>query len=288
MPIELKKLNFFSYYSKLSWSVACTLLFLSPVGANAQGYWTLVPPPIQTTSTFLAFTPLDLTKNEGTSDEVEKSCGRTDYCYDHIKPDIFPEHKLYFKPSAKIQTATLEKLAGAYAQMYPAAKNDIYKVFLGEGAGLGKNNLIQKMKPLLWQRSMRVDNLAHAYTIFSISQYEAATGAQVGNQWVNIIAPIQHQSERFLLNMPVANNSDAEKQALAEELLILAAMTQGSATYIKQHPEAKAQYQQSAKDLAKVYGLDFDKLVLTEIGFMECRAKLRSHVYSAVEYASNC
>ncbi len=247
----------------------CALLWLLPTQVHAQGNWIFAPAPITTTAIFNAFTPIDVVKEkDSVRAQGNGNCDSDGYCYDHINPDLFPVDKLYFKPTLKVQNATLEKLAGQYGAQNPDAKSEIRKVFFGEGSGAENKNLIQKIKPFLWKQYFRVDNVGHAFTVFAIAQYEAATGTSVGQDWHKYANAVKYQSEQYMLKQPVAANSDAEKQAFAESLLVFAAMTQGSAAYVKTHPEAQGQFQQNAKAMAKVYGLDFDKIVLTEFGFV--------------------
>ncbi len=116
---------------------------------------------------------------------------------------------------------------------------------------------------------LRIDNVADTYTVYWISAWEAAngiTGAQTSREQAQ---GVKAQASRALLATPEFTKAGAaQKQELAEALLIQAALISASAEAAAGDPAQMKAVGTAVRQGAKAMGLDLDTMTLGEAGFV--------------------
>jgi hypothetical protein len=119
---------------------------------------------------------------------------------------------------------------------------------------------------------LKIDNVADCYAAYWISAWEAANGI-VGSQTSRTQAQaVKAQVSRALLSTPeFTKSSAAQKQELAEALLIQTALISASAEAAVNDPAQMEALGQAVRQGAKAMGLDLDAMTLGEAGFVAAK-----------------
>lgn len=119
---------------------------------------------------------------------------------------------------------------------------------------------------------LRVDNVADSYTVYWINAWEAAngiTGSQTSREQAQAV---KAQASRALLATPeFTKATPAQKQELAEALLIQAALISASAEAAASDPAQMEAVGVAVRTGAKAMGLDLDAMTLSAAGFVGAR-----------------
>lgn len=124
--------------------------------------------------------------------------------------------------------------------------------------------LAQELAP----KGLRIDNLADAFTVYWITAWEVSHGISGSDTSRAQAQAVKAQVSRTLLTMPeVISASAAQKQELAEVLLIQTALISASAESASNDDEFDA-VGKAVRRGAQAIGLDLDAMVLSEAGFV--------------------
>jgi hypothetical protein len=133
---------------------------------------------------------------------------------------------------------------------------------------LAENDVIGAVGDVMGQFGLQRNNVAHAYTLYSIVYWGLANGIYdaPSSQTVQSVAAQVEQS--FGVDPKYAAMNDAEKQAAAEELMVLTAILDGGSQEAKTNPAMAAQLAKAALENGRKVGFELDKMKLTEQGFV--------------------
>jgi hypothetical protein len=136
---------------------------------------------------------------------------------------------------------------------------------------LASTDVFASFAQALAPKGLRIDDVADAYAVYWISAWEAAHGIVGKDTPREQAQAVKAQASRALLSTPsLAGATSAQRQELAEALLIQAALISASA-------EAGANTTQlrtvghAVRQGAKAMGLDLDTMRLGEAGFEAAR-----------------
>ena len=115
---------------------------------------------------------------------------------------------------------------------------------------------------------LKIDNVADCYAAYWISAWEAANGI-TGSQTSRAQAQaVKAQVSRALLSTPdFTKSTPAQKQELAEAMLIQTALISASAEAAANDPAQMEAVGVAVRQGAKAMGLDLDAMTLSETGF---------------------
>ncbi len=130
------------------------------------------------------------------------------------------------------------------------------------------------MAPELAKFGLRTDNLADAYTVYWVEAWQAAHGRSDEGSRAQAQA-VKAQAARALLATPeVARATDAQKQELADALLVQALLIGAAKNQAGGDPAKLRAVGQAVRQGAKASGLDLDAMTLTEDGFVPAGKKV--------------
>ena len=184
---------------------------------------------------------------------------------------------LNYSPSQSIRRANIAKFAQSMKKSDPENAAQIESVLAG---GKIIDQLDQMMRPM----GLRANNVADAYALWWVIAWHAVNKQPLvqNNQ---LLGAVKAQASNGLLSTPqFASTSNAQKQELAESLLIQAALIDGHIDDAAGNPTQQAALAKAVNQGAKKMGLDLTTMDLTEQGFVP-RSGKRSDAGDAVEGA---
>ena len=114
---------------------------------------------------------------------------------------------------------------------------------------------------------LKSTNVADTYTVYLTTAWLGAKGRTDDLPKAQILA-VRNQSAKILLAIPqFASATNAQKQEMAEEMLIRAALIAASIDAAKSDPALLNQVKIAIVQGAKGMGLDLDRMTLTSQGF---------------------
>jgi hypothetical protein len=115
---------------------------------------------------------------------------------------------------------------------------------------------------------LRIDNVADAYAVYWIAAWEASRGITTSTETRTRMQSVKQQAANSLLTTrEFVNATPAQKQEMAEAMLIQAYMIAGFINGAKSNPQLMRQLSASVSQGAKAMGLDLSTMTLTEQGF---------------------
>lgn len=135
------------------------------------------------------------------------------------------------------------------------------------GAELAQSDLIGQVDQAIRPMGLRADNVADAYAVWWVSAWEAVNRQDAADS-PTLYAAVKGQATRALVGTPqFAGINDAQKQEMAESMLIQAAMIDAYIEGTAGNPAQQAELASAVNQGAKAMGLDLTTMVLTEQGF---------------------
>ena len=120
------------------------------------------------------------------------------------------------------------------------------------------------MRPM----GLRADNVADAYTLWWVIAWHAVQQRD-GNSDPSVMRAVKAQATQALLNAPeFLNASDAQKQEIAEALIIQAGLIDGHMENAKGNKKYQSDLAKAVNQGARSMGLDLTKMSLTQDGFV--------------------
>ena len=184
-----------------------------------------------------------------------------------VKPN---PSQLIYKPSQSVR----QKNFARFAEESGAQGGQIKAL-------LQSSNIIDQIDQMMRPMGLRANNVADAYTLWWVIAWHAANGRQ-GEPDAQIMAAVKQQASNALLSTPqFASVNDAQKQEMAESMLIQAALIDAHIDAAAGKPADQAALAKAVNQGAKKMGLDLTKMNLTEQGFVP-RSGGRSDASDAV------
>lgn len=192
--------------------------------------------------------------------------------------------------TAITQTAIGKKATVAYQQQNLTKSNNLAALSFKPSMAVRKRNLAQfvsrlrTIDPALAQAftttdpmgkidkgmtmiGLKSNNVADAYTVYWTNAWLGSRGRNEDLPKVQMIA-VRNQSANALLSAPqFTAATNAQKQEIAEGLLIQAVLISAIIDNVKSNPAQLADAKAAISQGAKVFGLDLDRMNLTPQGF---------------------
>jgi hypothetical protein len=168
--------------------------------------------------------------------------------------------KFSYNPSAAVRQRVITRLAEDVRAKDPDAAQKLEQNFIS-------NDIIGQMNKIMVTSGLNSNNLADAYAFYWANAWQAFSGRNENLSKTEIVA-IRSQTARILLATPqLLTATDAQKQEIAELMLIQAVFVSGSIDGAKSDPTQLSNAKASIAKGAKSFGLDFDRMTLTPQGF---------------------
>jgi hypothetical protein len=168
--------------------------------------------------------------------------------------------KFSYNPSAAVRQRIITQLAEDVRENDPDAAQKIEQNFIS-------NDVIGRTNKIMVASGLNSNNLADAYAFYWANAWQAFSGRNE-NLSKTEIAAIRSQTTRILLATPqLVNATDAQKQGIAELMMIQAVFVSATIDNVKSDPTQLANAKASIARGAKSFGLDFDRMTLTPQGF---------------------
>jgi hypothetical protein len=136
---------------------------------------------------------------------------------------------------------------------------------------LASTDVFASFAQALAPKGLRIDDVADAYAVYWISAWEAAHGIVGKDTPREQAQAVKAQASRALLSTPsLAGATSAQRQELAEALLIQAALISASAEAAANTTQLRT-VGHAVRQGAKAMGLDLDTMRLGEAGFEAAR-----------------
>ena len=239
---------------KIPTMVAAMLFFGTPHSAFAQyiGAWDYNT----------AFNTADFTANDINTrimeDVILQDSGREPA---KAAPSTLNTPSLAYPISKQVRRSNMTKFANVMKRSDPAGGAQAEAIFAG---GAVIDQLDSAMRPV----GLRVNNVADAYALWWVAAWEAVNNRDVGASR-NLYQSVKRQAESALLATPeFASASNAQKQEIAESMLIQAALIDASIDDAAGNSAKQAALAKAVNQGAKRMGLDLTKMTLTEDGFV--------------------
>jgi hypothetical protein len=147
---------------------------------------------------------------------------------------------------------------------------------------VASTDVIGMVQQVFSQFGLERNNVASAQTLYWISMWGLAN-KQHNAPSLQSVQAVAKQVENGLKNSAeFAAMSNSDKQALAEELMMLTALLDSTSEKAKSDPALAAQAAKASMEGSRKSGLDLDKMTLTENGFV-AKPKKRADASEATE-----
>jgi hypothetical protein len=175
---------------------------------------------------------------------------------------VSPE-KLRYKPSSIRRKANYAGFVAQSRRADPAGADAL--------AATLATDPIARLEPLLARYGLTTSNVADAYAVYWEEAWEAVHGVD-GPDTREAAQAIKRQAAEAILTTPeFARATDAQKQELADSLLVQAVLI-GAAKHQAGGDRGKLrQIADAVRQGAKGMGLDLDAMTLTEAGFVPAK-----------------
>jgi hypothetical protein len=129
-------------------------------------------------------------------------------------------------------------------------------------------DIIGQIDNIMREDGLRASNVADAYAVWWVSAWRASKGDFSEKNGATYRAVSAQAARALVSNAQFAIANDAQKQEMAEAMLIQAALIDSSAQVYAEDLNMKQQLASAVRQGAKRSGLDLDTMTLTEDGFV--------------------
>jgi hypothetical protein len=178
-----------------------------------------------------------------------------------IQQQSFNPRFISSKSRTRANLATFVKKARATD---PAGADKMEQLF-------ASTDIIDQIGSAIAPHGLRTDNAAHAYAVWWMTAWQAAQGsfADFDQQTAQAVAI---QARRALASSAqLTGASDAQKQEMAEAMLVQSALIEAAKDQYKSDAKMMAKLASAVKKGAAASGLDLGAMILTPKGFVPAR-----------------
>ena len=165
-------------------------------------------------------------------------------------------------------TPSRERRAANYAAFVAKARTTDPKGADDLARTLAANDLVEMMREPLSKYGLRIDDVGDAYTAWWVNAWQASRGRNDDVSAATAAAVRGQVAKAMGATKLVAAASDANKQELAESLLLHATFLAAGMEQAQGKPEQLQAVAAAATQGARGMGLDLTKMELTEKGFV--------------------
>ncbi|SIQ41950.1 hypothetical protein SAMN05880590_10424 [Rhizobium sp. RU35A] len=167
---------------------------------------------------------------------------------------------LRYTPSPARRSANLARFIERTRAADPAGAADLQRLF-------ADGDIISRIDALIRPQGLRIDNLADAYTLWLLTVWQAAHGRNDTPESATLLAVRAQMALALRDAGGMTRASSADKQELAEALLVQAMLIDGAVEQAKGTPTRLEQVRAAARKNAGSLGIDVDRFDLTPQGF---------------------
>jgi hypothetical protein len=168
--------------------------------------------------------------------------------------------KLAYRPSTSVHQRTLAQIVENTRAQDPAGAQKLEQL-------LSSKNIIAKINQDMPRLGLQPNNVADAYALYWASAWQGARGHNDDLPKSQMMAVRVQASEALLKVSQFRSATDAQKQEMAETMLIQSALILLSIEGAKSDPALLAQTQKAIAKEAEGFGLDLYSMSLTPQGF---------------------
>jgi hypothetical protein len=169
---------------------------------------------------------------------------------------------LNYVPSKTRTRTNLKNFANKTRAVDPAGAAQMEQFF-------ASTDIIGLMGTAIAPYGLRIDNVADAFAVYWINAWEAANGVVGAQETRARVQAVKVQAANGLSQSPeFASASDAQKQEMAEALLVQAALISSAMEAAANDPAKLRAISNAVMQGAAKSGLDLNKMTLTEKGFV--------------------
>ncbi len=193
--------------------------------------------------------------------DLNRNANRVGDSSDKTSPLVANPAALRFTPNLSARHRNLAGFVAKTRAQSPENADQMEQLF-------GSTDIFATIAKALAPNGLRVDNVADAYTVYWITAWETSRGI-IGSDTSRAQAQaVKAQVSRALLAAPEFTKANsAQKQELAEALLIQTALISASAEAAANDPAQMEALGIAVRQGAKAMGLDLDAMELSETGF---------------------
>jgi hypothetical protein len=167
---------------------------------------------------------------------------------------------LKFTPSITIRRNNFARLVSQLIDRDPVTAKKLERLF-------ASTDVVDELGKAMKSLGLQSNNVADAYTIY-LTQVWMRFHDRVESLPQSQMMAVRNQAANALLATPqFASASDAQKQEIAEAMLIQTVLIAASINSAESNPTLRAQMKTSIAQGAKGMGLDLDRMTLTTQGF---------------------
>jgi hypothetical protein len=255
-------------YSAPALTLIATLALCAPSAAQSDGSNFLSEVALANTNTMIVGRMNDIAMQETARD---KNPGRQTATAQSTKAMAHTKF-------VSLKSRTKQNLTAVVNHMRktdPAAAAKMEQLF-------ASTDIIDAVGGVMDRYRLQRNNVAHAYALYWVAYWALANNEHEAPT-ANAIRAVAAQAELgFAGNAQFASMSDAQKQAAAEELMALAAILDATSEQAKTDPALAEQAARASLEGSRKSGLDLDKMMLTENGFVPAKGRKRSDASDVV------
>jgi hypothetical protein len=169
-----------------------------------------------------------------------------------------------YTPSKSLRKKNLASFVAKTRATDPAGADQMEQLF-------AYGDIISQIDAIMQGKGMTASNAADAYAIWWVSAWQAANGDGSERNSATYQAVSAQAARGFATSPEFANATDAQKQEMAEAMLIQAAMIDAAKDNFANDPAMMKQLATAVKQGAKKSGLDLDTMTLTDEGFAKAK-----------------
>ncbi|MFC4291482.1 DUF6683 family protein [Sphingorhabdus arenilitoris] len=171
---------------------------------------------------------------------------------------------LTYTPSASRTRANLQAFVNKSRSADPAGAAQMEQLF-------ASTDIIGAIGSAMRGVGLDKNNAADAFAVYWVSAWQAAYG-DTSTQGSGTYGAVAQQAARGLASSPeFARATDAQKQEMAEAMMVQAAMIDAAKEQAAGDPDMLRKVGQAVMQGAKATGLDLDQMTLTEDGFVKAK-----------------
>jgi hypothetical protein len=171
-----------------------------------------------------------------------------------------------YKPSSSLRKRNLANFVSKTRATDPAGAAQMEALF-------ANGDIIDQMDGVMQGIGLSASNAADAYAVWWVSAWQAANGDTRDIVGATYQAVSAQAARGFAATAQFANANDAQKQEMAEAMLIQAALIDAHKETYANDPVMMQKLADAVKQGAKKSGLDLDKMTLTENGFVSVKGR---------------
>jgi hypothetical protein len=172
-----------------------------------------------------------------------------------------------YTPSKSVRKKNLANFVAKTRATDPAGAAQMEQLF-------ASGDIIDQIDGMMQAKGLSVSNTADAYAVWWINAWEVANGITSGESSSRQLKAVSAQAARgFASTTQFTNATDAQKQEMAEAMLVQAALIDASKETYANDPDMMAKLSAAVKQGAKKSGLDLDAMTLTEDGFVKAKGR---------------